>query len=758
MPNTPLADEKGRARARAALLSLCMLLAYAPQAHAQQSTSPKPAAKPQPRTTQAKEKAAPSRSRAGARVPTETLLQIVQAEDERRWEASDLGKLLADASPAVRARAALAAGRIGDEGAVTPLSGLLNSDRDETVREVAAFALGEIEAEAGAPALTETLRLSRSGELRARCVEALGKIAAALPEARADVKKRVGDTINTTLAAEQRAAKPNRALVLLGLTAMLRARPENGARTLALFLSSADARVRADAANALGRLRAKESLERLRVMLASDVDAVARANAARALGVAEDAGAFEVLAQHAATDADARVRVSAVRALALIKEPRAADSLNRRGGELFAAYRSARVGGAVNPPEVNELLEVATAMGSVLAHSNNERALTLLRAAREGGVVAPEVETALARIAPTQYLREKGVAEFVAQASRRGAAGVTWQKVSALAHGLGELAGVTSAQVGNSVVSLQADAQIALRALVQSPSTPPSSLPELLRALAAFKPIDLAAVARAALGNQDVIARATAADILSELPPEPETARALAEALPRALQDEINDAALSVLGALAKQQGPGVEPAVRSALEATDYLVRRRAADLLRERMGGQVSERRVETVNTRNHREDYERALARIGKSVRAVVTTDKGAFTMELLPEEAPLTVDNFVGLARKNYFNNVLFHRVVPNFVVQGGDPRGDGNGGPGYQIRCEINEVPYNRGAVGMALSGKDTGGSQWFVTHSPQPHLDGGFTVFGRVVEGMEVIDRIVRGDRIRSVIVTERGR
>jgi cyclophilin family peptidyl-prolyl cis-trans isomerase len=94
-------------------------------------------------------------------------------------------------------------------------------------------------------------------------------------------------------------------------------------------------------------------------------------------------------------------------------------------------------------------------------------------------------------------------------------------------------------------------------------------------------------------------------------------------------------------------------------------------------------------------------------------------------------------------------------VPNFVVQGGDPRGDGNGGPGYQIRCEINEEPFGRGAVGMALSGKDTGGSQWFVTHSPQPHLDGGYTVFGRVVSGMEVIDRIARGDRIRSVTVTE---
>jgi cyclophilin family peptidyl-prolyl cis-trans isomerase len=96
------------------------------------------------------------------------------------------------------------------------------------------------------------------------------------------------------------------------------------------------------------------------------------------------------------------------------------------------------------------------------------------------------------------------------------------------------------------------------------------------------------------------------------------------------------------------------------------------------------------------------------------------------------------------------------VVPNFVVQAGDPRGDQNGGPGYQIRCEINEVPYERAAVGMALSGKDTGGSQWFVTHSPQPHLDGGYTVFGRVVRGMDVVDNIARGDVIRRVVVNER--
>src|SRR5207253_1535935 len=155
----------------------------------------------------------------------------------------------------------------------------------------------------------------------------------------------------------------------------------------------------------------------------------------------------------------------------------------------------------------------------------------------------------------------------------------------------------------------------------------------------------------------------------------------------------------------------------------------------------------------TRNTTADYERAIARIGKQVHATVNTSKGAFVIELLPADAPLTVENFVMLARKGFFKGQTVPRVVPNFVIQTGDPRGDQNGGPGYQIRCEINEVPFERAAVGMALSGKDTGGSQWFVTHSPQPHLDGGYTVFGRVIRGMDVVDRIARGDVIRRVIV-----
>jgi cyclophilin family peptidyl-prolyl cis-trans isomerase len=281
------------------------------------------------------------------------------------------------------------------------------------------------------------------------------------------------------------------------------------------------------------------------------------------------------------------------------------------------------------------------------------------------------------------------------------------------------------------------------------------AISDVLRAYAAFKSKDLAEVLRNHLKESEII-RGTAADLLGELPPDETNARALIDALPVAMADRtLNDAALSILDALAKQKSAKANEAIKTALDSNDHLIRRRAVAQLKANGVGDFAAR-VGIVKTSNTAADYERAVGRIGKQVRAVVTTTKGLFTIELLPDDAPLTVDNFIQLAKRKYFNRLTVHRVVPNFVIQDGDPRGDGNGGPGYQIRCEINEAPYARGAVGMALSGKDTGGSQWFVTHSPQPHLDGGYTVFGNVVSGMETVDNIARGDVIRSIAITER--
>src|SRR6185436_8093124 len=155
---------------------------------------------------------------------------------------------------------------------------------------------------------------------------------------------------------------------------------------------------------------------------------------------------------------------------------------------------------------------------------------------------------------------------------------------------------------------------------------------------------------------------------------------------PRATRDADNDAALAILGALAKQKNKEANDAIKSALDSKDHLIRRRAVALLKANGAGDFSDR-IGTVQTRNTEADYRRALARIGRKPAATVVTSKGSFTIEFLPDVAPLTVDNFVQLAQRDYFRNITIHRVVPNFVIQDGDPRGDGNGGPGYQIRCE-----------------------------------------------------------------------
>jgi cyclophilin family peptidyl-prolyl cis-trans isomerase len=138
---------------------------------------------------------------------------------------------------------------------------------------------------------------------------------------------------------------------------------------------------------------------------------------------------------------------------------------------------------------------------------------------------------------------------------------------------------------------------------------------------------------------------------------------------------------------------------------------------------------------------------------STQLYIDTEKGTIQVELAMLEAPLTVHAFTELARQGFFSNITIHRVVPDFVVQDGDPRGDGEGGPGFTLRDELSERPYLRGTVGMALDWADTGGSQFFITHSPQPHLDAKYTVFGEVVSGMDVVDRLAEGDRIRGMRV-----
>ena len=143
--------------------------------------------------------------------------------------------------------------------------------------------------------------------------------------------------------------------------------------------------------------------------------------------------------------------------------------------------------------------------------------------------------------------------------------------------------------------------------------------------------------------------------------------------------------------------------------------------------------------------------------KAYRATIETPRGTITLDLDARNAPKTVNNFVTLARDGFYDGLTFHRVISNFMVQGGDPTGTGSGGPGYTFEDETRGNPntHDRGVISMANAGPNTNGSQFFITHSPQPHLNGRHTVFGKVAEGLDVVDAIRQGDTMDSVTIEE---
>jgi cyclophilin family peptidyl-prolyl cis-trans isomerase len=279
-------------------------------------------------------------------------------------------------------------------------------------------------------------------------------------------------------------------------------------------------------------------------------------------------------------------------------------------------------------------------------------------------------------------------------------------------------------------------------------------VPAAIAAIAVSKPPDVEQQLLQFLKGDDFAIRAAAANALATLKAT-SAVPALVEAYNSALADSTytaRGAAMAAVNAIEPMTGRQL---LRQALSDPDWAVRVRAAQLLREQGATDVDEAIRPATPGRSVDEPAATALLSPSYSPHAFIETDKGMIEIELAILDAPITVENFMTLARKGFFNGLAIHRVVPDFVVQDGDPRGDGEGGPGYTIRDELNLRPYLRGTVGMALDWEDTGGSQWFITHSPQPHLDARYTVFGHVVDGMEVVDRLTVGDIVRGVRIRD---
>jgi cyclophilin family peptidyl-prolyl cis-trans isomerase len=274
-------------------------------------------------------------------------------------------------------------------------------------------------------------------------------------------------------------------------------------------------------------------------------------------------------------------------------------------------------------------------------------------------------------------------------------------------------------------------------------------VPAVLGAMAAIEAASATRVLADRLRSEDPVVRMAAANGLARLKATDQVP-SLVAALDASASDGTYVARAAILAAIASLDRAAAAPLLTRALEDADWAVRVRAAELLR---GLDASTTAVPASPPVVPELSAIPALLAPAYTPTAYVDTDRGLIQIELAVVDAPRTVANFTALARKGAFNNLPWHRVVADFVVQGGDPRGDGEGGPGYTIRDEINQRPYIRGTVGMALDWADTGGSQFFITHSPQPHLDGRYTVFGQVVAGMDVVDAMQQWDTIRTVRV-----
>jgi cyclophilin family peptidyl-prolyl cis-trans isomerase/HEAT repeat protein len=643
-----------------------------------------------------------------------SVAELLRLEDGRSLDTILIARLLQDPLPEMRARAALAAGRIRDRSAA-PLLLHAAADQDPHVRAGAAFALGLL-GDTTTVVLEALSSLSTqyriAGHAPAReAVAALGLLAHG-----------AGRPALEALLRDPAAPATVRDEALLAIWRLPRA--TGTADLIAPHATAAETETRWRAVYALWRVGGVESVPLL-LAAAADTNDIVRANAVRGLrasvtdSASAQAAALDALLR-ASSDAHAHVRINALR--------------------LLAAYR-----------QPTRTLPVLV---SRLNDEDNNTAVVAAQALVELGPAAASALAAVARDAQ----RPDGV-RFAALASwsrvdpqDAGAVATQWADSARWLVRLQSAAALSSMPPRQAAPTLerlardanQLVASRALNALV--PMT--DSLPHLRR------------IFLEQLASTHVLVRAAAAGGLCRNAHAADT-EPLLLAYDRASRDpsrEARTAALSALGRLIRAGVPahrafwarfgGEAPADPAVFRAIAQNIGTPPAAWGPVPTAGPPPPRPlafyVDVVRTLV-------APVLAGEPApRVAIETIHGDIVLELAAAEAPLTVHNFLALVQRGYYDGTRWHRVVPNFVLQDGDPRGDGSGGPGHVIRDELNLRRYQRGTLGMALSGPDTGGGQFFITHSPQPHLDGGYTVFGRVVGGMEAADRVVQDEPIRA--------
>jgi cyclophilin family peptidyl-prolyl cis-trans isomerase/HEAT repeat protein len=643
---------------------------------------------------------------------------LLAVEDARRFDLAALSDGARAADAAVRRRAALTIGRLAAPEGLPLLLELL-ADPDSTVQVNAAFALGLLRDTVAVQPLRQQLGTAGAGptpELALEVVTALAKIGG--PAGAAVLDELLRQNLVAVIGNDPPGSAMRAALEAwrLGQDAPV--------ATLTQLAGAGNVLVRRAALYTLARLRAPAAGS-VFLTATDDADPLARNYAVRALtaSFADSAGlgreAVARVVERLVADENPGVRVQALRTLATY-----ADSSYAR----VAADRMA-------DGDMNVRVEALATLG----HLGGADARRILGEAanvdQPDFAIGRQGLLGLARVDRTVGIR-------------RTAAWITsldWRQRLVGAEALGMLGGDT--------------ALTWLETLLDEPDgrVIAAAFGTLMRA----DSVAAGDWARALLRRADPVVRTLAANQIARAPVLADL-ELLEQAYQRAQDDPIPDAAIAAveaLGALSRlgsSQAFAVEDRfVARVPTCDDYLVREAAARSLpaAARVWGPAFP--VETARTL---EDYREIARRLilpaereGRRPALVVESERGDFTVTLFAEDAPLTVNALLELVDRGYFIGTRFHRVVPDFVIQDGDPRGDGWGGPGFAIRDEVNPRRYGVGTVGMALSGPNTGGSQFFMTLSPQPHLDGTYTVFGAVGEGLEIATRITQGDRIRTI-------
>ena len=642
--------------------------------------------------------------------------RVLAATDARRADTATINAAVASANPAVRRAGALAVGQLHLHPAAPMVRALLR-DADTSVAARAAFSLALLHDSASIGALDSAL--SSASPIAVQAAFALGEI---------------GEPARETIMARADSAPAAVRAELLLATAKLR--PVPPAPAIAA-LTSVDPCVRWAGAYALSRPRVPAGVSAMLAfardarLLAADgsvpvpagayecAPSETRAQVARALvrGATGDSLAAPALAvlRTLAIDDAPHVRINAIRSLASFGDSSIASLITA------TRDRDANVRIAAAQSLAGRKLATDLWISIWNADTSTMYRRSLLESATRSGVTLPAHEEW--RTARDWHLR----------AALADAAALDPRPASGTA--------IATPLLSDPDPRVRQSAVAAVAAYLDSTGG------------AARRPVVLAA-----LRDADFFVRATALLALADSARASEIPAVLAS-YALAAPDSGNDARIASIRYLAnawKRDSAALPDSVRGMIAALppsgDPLVRAEAHGLTP--LAAWPAPEGVSRPP-----DWYERAVREIvapavgGAPLRARIETARGSITLELLGEEAPLTVANFVALARKGFYRNVHFHRVVPNFVAQDGDPRGDGNGGPGYAIRDELNTERYRRGAVGMALSGPDTGGSQYFLTLSPQPHLDARYTIFARVVAGEDVMDRLVQGDAITNIVV-----